>query len=88
MDMQECKVFFPVETSRSEAEAILFRYYKEVKIDNFMEKREIGCNVVTFAVTTLPMKVAAMLIQENAVKRIDALTTFRACKTNECCGGG
>lgn len=84
LDMQECKVFFPVDATKEDAEA-LFLKYGDVKIDNFMQRRQIGCNEVTFAIVTLPVKMATKMMEDRVVSRIDVITTFRGASG---CGGG
>ena len=85
MDMQQCKVFFAVETTREQADKIVLNYAADAKIDTFWAKREIGCNVLTFAVVTLPVQAAAKMHDDRGVLRVEILTTFKGGKGEECC---
>ena len=90
MDMQECKVVFTPETTRREAESLVDRFSPGTKIDNFLEKRQIGCNFVSYAMVTLPVKAAEKLQKYPSVVRIDTITTFRSkkCAAEMCDSGG
>lgn len=88
-DVQECKVFFEVDTTKEKAQKIISRY-ADVAIDTFQPRREIGANVVTFAIVTLPVRAASRLVDDPNVKRVDIITTFKQAnsKAEECQGGG
>ena len=87
LDMQECKVFFKVDATKEDAEK-LFSQYGDVKIENFMPRRQIGCNEVTYAIVTIPVKLATKMLEDKVVDRIDIITTFRGAKPGGSCGGG
>ena len=78
----ECKVFFRSGTTRERAEEILRGKYDRAKIDNFYADRQIGANVVTFAVTTLPFAE----ISDPEIIRVETIMTFRNPKN--CCEDG
>lgn len=77
---QECKVFFLVDTTREQAEALIHRYAPKAKVDNFWEKRQIGANILTFAIATLPMEASARMVDDANVIRVEVITTFSAQK--------
>lgn len=83
METQEVKLFFDVDTTREQAQAIIDRYC-DVKIDNFYEKREIGCNTVTYAIITVPFKAALKMNDDRLIKRVDVLNSFKATNSG-CC---
>ena len=87
MDLQECKVFFDVNTTKQEAQEIISKYCSSI-IDTFQEKREIGANVVTFAVVTIPVKASAKMVEVKSIKRVDVITAFRSVRSTGCDGGG
>ena len=83
---QECKVFFPLGTTRDAAEALIKRYAPKATVDNFWENRQIGSNMLTFAVVTLPMEASARMVDDVGVLRVEVITTFSDQKS--CDGGG
>jgi hypothetical protein len=88
VDMETCKVFFPLETSREEAEKIIHQHDKTAEIANFYQKKEIGCNVHTFAVATMPFDSLGRLEKGSVILKIERLESFRVKQTKgECCKG-
>lgn len=78
-NMQECKVFLPLDYTREQAESFFAKY--GATVEGFMSRREVGCNEVTYAVVTISVKLAAKLVDDRVVARVDVLTTFRSAKT-------
>lgn len=86
--MQECKVYFPVETTRDQAEAVIRRYAPKAVIDNFMERRLVGANEMTFAVVTLSVDESSRLVDNVRVIRVNVMQAFAAQRSAGCDGSG
>jgi hypothetical protein len=87
MDAQECKIFFDIETTKEEAQYLISKYCNST-IDTFQSKRDIGANVVTFAIATVPVKAAAKMAEDGLIKRVDVISTTRGGKPTTGCEGG
>ena len=86
VDMETCKVYFPVETTREEAEKLIRQYSKSAEIANFYSKRQIGCNTHTFAVTTLPFDCLSFMERNGAILKVETVESFTVRASNaECC---
>lgn len=85
--VQSCKVVFKENFTRADAEKIITRYEPTAKLDNYMENRQIGCNVVSFAMVTLSLAASVKLQDDKSVIRVDVISEFKqACSGESACG--
>lgn len=88
IEMNTYKVFFEdIETSENAAKELILRHDPSAEIHNFYSKREVGCNILTFAVITSSLEKMRTIEQDGTVKRIEIISSARHAK-NEDCGSG
>lgn len=83
-EVETYKVYFPLETTKDEAEGIIKQHDKTAEIANFYQKREIGCNTHTFAIVTMSLDINRM---PSSMLKVDRMESLRIIKSGaECCG--
>lgn len=85
-EMTQCKVFFEVGTTKEKALEIVGKHTDKADFANFYERKEIGSNVFTFAVITMPLKAAQAVDGERDVIRVEGISNFKGGKCEKECG--
>lgn len=79
------KVFFDVSATREDAEAIIHKHDELAEIHNFYSKREIGCNVLTFAVITSTLDKVRIIERDTGVTKVELIYSLYNNSVKSCC---
>lgn len=80
------KLIFDADTSEDDVNAVLSKHTKDGKILHFYPNREIGYNIITYAIVDIPAKSLIKFHDDKTVKSIDKmLSNSSETKSSDCC---